>query len=96
MTKIKAYLDAHPKARSAVRVFMYTFLSSFGLAFSGFLQDVLDWAQDNTSAFPDLSVLGKAAGAAVVGAVSAAFGWLWNRAPWTKTATYEGSPPANG
>lgn len=87
------FLELHPWVRTAIRVFVYTFITTFALALTGFLGDVAEWATRDDLPFPDVSVLGKAAVAAVSGAVSAALAVIWNVIPITKSAVYV-NPPA--
>lgn len=84
---ISTFLDAHPNARSALRVFVYTFLASFVPAMLGFLSDVLEWSQDG-AAFPGVDTVGKAAVSAVVGAGAALIAFVYNKLPIGVAASY--------
>lgn len=86
-----SYLTEHPHLRSAIRVFVYAFLGTFVPALLGFLNDVLEWTSSDGAAFPSVDVLGKALVAAVVGAVSGAIAYLYNRLPSTTSAEYPSS-----
>lgn len=90
--KITAWFAAHPNARSATRVFVYTFLSVFGLTLFGWIADVQEWANGEDLPFPSISPLAKAAAGALAGAVSAGFSYLWNKLGFTKTAVYVEPP----
>ena len=94
ITKFKTFLTDHPAARAALRVFVYTFISVFGLALMGFLSDVTEWAT-NDAPFPDVSVLGKAVAAGLTSAVSGLLALVYNKLPSTHSAQYS-PPPANG
>lgn len=83
-----SYLRNHPNLRSAVRVFVYAFLGTFVPALLGFLNDVLEWTSQDGAAFPAVAVLGKALIAAVVGAISGAIAYLYNRLPSTTSSAY--------
>ena len=83
------YLTSRPNLRSAVRVFVYAFLGTFVPALLGFLSDVLDWTNQDGAVFPSVDVLGKALIAAVVGAVSGAIAFGYNRLPAVTSARYE-------
>jgi len=91
MDKITAFLDRHPNARSALRVFVYAFLGTFVPAMLGFLGDVLDWTSQDGAAFPAVEPLGKAVVAAFVGAVSGAIAYAYNRLPVGATSSYADS-----
>jgi hypothetical protein len=92
---VNDYLTAHPNLRSALRVFVYAFLASFVPALLGFLNDVLEWSQDGAT-FPAVDTIGKAAVAAVVGAVAALIAFVYNKLPIGVSATYPtpAPPPA--
>jgi hypothetical protein len=94
MSKIKAYLDAHPNVRSGLRVFVYAFVATFSLSLLGFLGDVSKWATDDGASFPSVAPLGKAAAAAVASALAGFIGYFYNKLPGTKTAQY--TPPEEG
>ena len=89
--KFGDFLARHDELRSGLRVAVYTFLASFGLALMGFLADVSAWATGNDVEFPSVTPLGKAFAAALVAAVSGVIAYLYNKLPSTKTAQYE--PP---
>lgn len=86
MGKITAFLDAHPNLRSALRVFVYTFLASFVPAILGFLNDVLEWTDGGS--FPAVDTLGKAVVAAVVGAIAAGIAYAYNALPIGASSSY--------
>jgi acyl carrier protein phosphodiesterase len=88
MESITAFLDAHPQVRTALRVFMYSFLSVFALTLVDFLNEVREWAEGDDLPFPEVSTLAKAAAAAAAGALSAAFAVVWNKLPITKSSVY--------
>lgn len=90
---MKEWLAAHPSARTALRVFMYSFLSVFALTLVDFLNDVREWAEGGDLPFPDVGTLAKAAAAAVAGALSAVFAVVWNSFDFTKSSVYV-NPPA--
>jgi hypothetical protein len=92
---VNEYLTAHPNLRSALRVFVYAFLASFVPSLLGFLNDVLEWSQDGAT-FPAVDTIGKAAVAAVVGAVAALIAFVYNKLPIGVSATYQPptQPPA--
>jgi hypothetical protein len=87
MDKVNAFLDAHPNFRSAVRVFVYAFLASFVPALVGFLNDVMEWAQDG-AAFHGVDAVTKAAVSAVVGAFAALIAFVYNKLPIGARSTY--------
>ena len=84
MSKIKAYLNAHPNVRSGVRVWCYSFFSMMVVSVTAFLGDVMTWATGGGD-LPSATPLGKAAVAAGVSGLSGLVAWAWNR--WSKTAT---------
>ena len=88
MARITAFLTAHPNLRSAVRVFAYTFLASFVPAMLGFLNDVLDWTQQDGAAFPAVDTLGKAIVAAFVASLAGLLAYIYNRVPVGAASTY--------
>jgi len=81
-----AFLNAHPNLRSALRVFVYTFLASFVPAVLGFLNDVLEWTDGGS--LPSVDTLGKAVVAAVVGAIAAGLSFVYNKLPVGASSTY--------
>jgi hypothetical protein len=83
------FLDAHPNLRSALRVFVYTFLATFVPSLLGWLGDILDWTAQDGTVFPSVDALGKAIVAAVVGAFAAAIAFVYNRLPIGASSTYE-------
>jgi hypothetical protein len=89
---MREYLDQHPQVRTALRVFVYAFLSVFGLTLFDFLNDVREWAEGDNLPFPDVSVLAKAAAAAVAGAVSSVLAVIWNKLNFTPTSHYVDEP----
>lgn len=66
--------------RRALRTFLQGFIAVFAVSLLGWLQSVATWAQcsQQCGAFPDVTVLGKAAIAAFVAAVIAMVAWLQN------------------
>lgn len=93
MDKINSFLAAHPNARSALRVFVYTFLASFVPAVLGFLNDLLEWTDGGS--FPAVDTLGKAVVAAVVGAIAAGIAFVYNALPIGASSSYsQADPPA--
>lgn len=90
---MREFLAAHPTVRTALRVFVYGFLSVFLPSLFGWLNDVREWADGESPAFPAVSVLAKAAVAAASGALAAAFAVGWNKSPFTKSSVYV-NPPA--
>lgn len=95
MSKINAFFTRHPELRSAIRVFFYTLIAGLVPALLGFLGDVAQWANDNSTPFPEVSVLGKAAVSAVVAALSGLIAFVYNKLPKTATARYD-APPKEG
>ena len=87
------FFAAHPTVRTALRVFVYSFLSVFVPSLLGWLLDVQEWATGDDVAFPAVSVLGKAVVAAASGAIAALLAVGWNKAGFTKSAVYV-TPPA--
>ena len=88
MSKISAYLDAHPNFRSAIRVSVYAFLGVFVPALLGWLGDVNDWVGSEGAAFPSVSIVAKAAISAFTAALSGLIAYAYNRSPVGTSATY--------
>ena len=93
MSKITAFLDAHPAFRSAVRVAGYTFVGVFLPALMGWLSDVNDWVNSDGAAFPSVSTLTKAAVSAFSAVLSGALAYVYNRVPLGASSSYGGTPP---
>lgn len=85
---VKKYLDTHPEVRSALRVFVYTFIAMFSLSLLGFLADVQDWASSDNLDFPSVAPLGKALAAALASSLAGLFSFVYNKLPRTATAQY--------
>jgi hypothetical protein len=90
---VRDFLARHPQVRTALRVFIYTFLAAFSATFFSFLNDIAEWASGEDIPFPDISIVGRAALAAVVSSISAAAAVIWNAFGFTKSAVYV-NPPA--
>lgn len=88
MDRVDAFLTAHPNFRSALRVFVYAFLASFVPAMLGFLNDLLEWANDGAT-FHGADTLGKATVSAFVGAIAALIAFTYNKLPVGASSTYE-------
>lgn len=61
----------NPAFKAALWTFVFSFVTLFGTSLIGWLQDVVDWASDDSAGivFPDPGVLAKAAVSAVVSAM---------------------------
>lgn len=88
MDKINAFLDAHPNFRSAVRVFVYTFLGVFVPSLLGWFGDLIDWTNSEGAAFPSVEPIGKAIIAALAGAIAGAISYAYNKIPIGASSTY--------
>jgi 1,4-dihydroxy-2-naphthoate octaprenyltransferase len=88
MSTINEFFEAHPNFRSAVRVFVYTFLATFVPAILGFLGNVLDWTAQDGAVFPAVEPLGKAVVAAFVGAVAGVIAYVYNKVPVGASSSY--------
>lgn len=80
--------------KAALWTALFTFVALFGLSLVEWLQDVAAWAGDQTpSEFPSVSVLAKAAVAAVAAAVTGLVNWGVRAA---QAATGRGTVPSYG
>lgn len=75
--------------KRAARTFVFSFVAVFGLSLIGWLNDVVQWANDTQAAnvFPDPSVLVKAAVSAAAGAASGLVSFFVNFAEDIKGGT---------
>lgn len=66
--------------KRALRTFLFSFVAIFGLSLVGWLNDVVQWANDNQAAnvFPDPAVLVKAAISAAAAAASGLVSFVVN------------------
>lgn len=88
----RSYWDSTiwPSLKPALWTALFTFLGLFGATLTGWLGDVADWAAGEGVAFPDPSVLSKAA----VSAAGAAFAGLVNWVVrYIQTVTGKGTVP---
>ena len=76
-------------AKRAARTFLFSFVALFGLSLTGWLQDVIQWANDSEGVvvFPDPAVLVKAAVAAAGSAATGLVSFLVNLAEDYKGGT---------
>lgn len=75
--------------KRAVRTAVFSFAAVFGLSLIGWLNDVVQWANDTDAAnvFPDPAVLVKAAVSAAAGAASGLVSFVVNLAEDLKGGT---------
>ncbi len=91
MDRIRAWLDANPKVRAAIKTAVIAFGAVFIPSLLGFLGDVQEWANGVDQDFPSVSTLAKASVGAAAGLVAGIVSYIWNSLPWSHTPAY--TPP---